>query len=103
MKVSDPRKINPGEVFIQGGFPGHAVIAIDVAVNPAGERCFLLAQSFMPAQELHILKNPNSALSPWYHAQAEGKLNTPEWEFKHGDLKRFPDVDCVQKPRRRGL
>jgi hypothetical protein len=101
VKITDPRSINPGDVFIQGGFPGHAVIAIDVAVNPVGDRCFLLAQSFMPAQELHLLKNPNSALSPWYYAQTAGKLNTPEWEFKYEDLKRFPEVDCMQKPRRR--
>ncbi len=25
---------------------------------------------------------------------------TPEWEFKYGDLKRFPEVDCALKARR---
>ncbi len=97
VKVTDARKTTPGDVFIQGGFPGHAVIAVDVAINQAGERCFLLAQSFMPTQELHVLRSPNSASSPWYYAQAAGKLNTPEWEFKYQDLRRFPEVDCAPK------
>jgi hypothetical protein len=80
-----------GDVFIQGGFPGHAVIVVDAAVNgETGEKVFLLAQSYMPAQEIHILKNPeNEAISPWYSAEIGEKLETPEWSFTKKDLKRF--------------
>ncbi len=80
-----------GDVFIQGGFPGHAVIVVDMATHAStGERVFLLAQSYMPAQELQLLINPNSpANSPWYSATFEGNLVTPEWVFKQTDLKRF--------------
>jgi len=82
-----------GDVFIQGGSPGHAVIVTDVAINPAtGKKVFLLAQSYMPAQSIHILTNPaNKALSPWYELEQteEGKLYTPEWTFNKIDLKRF--------------
>lgn len=82
-----------GDVFIKGGFPGHAVMVMDVAVNPeTGEKVFLLAQSYMPAQQIHILVNPNdSHLSPWYKLSTSdgGKLTTPEWIFEKKDLKRF--------------
>ncbi|MCI4668241.1 MAG: DUF4846 domain-containing protein [Bacteroidia bacterium] len=89
-KVDSIQHIQAGDVFIKGGFPGHAVIVMDVAEYPAtGERAFLLAQSYMPAQNIHILKNPsNSSSNPWYIAK-EGELRTPEWNFPQGSLKRF--------------
>ena len=82
-----------GDVFIQGGFPGHGVIVVDMAVDAkTGEKLFLLAQSYMPAQDMHILKNPmNRNLSPWYSANFKGELYTPEWTFEAGDLHRFRD------------
>jgi hypothetical protein len=56
-----------GDVFIKGGSPGHAVLIVDLAENEKGEKVFLLAQSYMPAQETQILKNNNDPdLSPWY-------------------------------------
>ncbi len=80
-----------GDVFIQGGFPGHAVIVVDLALNQkTGERIFLLAQSYMPAQELQVLNNPIAAeQSPWYSTEVSGTLRTPEWTFRTTDLKRF--------------
>ncbi|MDX2250170.1 MAG: DUF4846 domain-containing protein [Bacteroidia bacterium] len=88
--VPEITQIQPGDVFIQGGFPGHAVIVVDVAENiQDGSRIFLLAQSYMPAQEMHVLRNPeNHALSPWFLAE-KGPLFTPEWNFPEGTLKRF--------------
>jgi len=84
--------LSVGDVFIQSGNPyGHAIIVVDVAQNPSsGEKIFLLAQSYMPAQETQILKNPkNPDSSPWYSANFEGKLVTPEWVFEKSDLRRF--------------
>jgi hypothetical protein len=46
----------------------------------------------MPAQDIHVLKNPGAEMSPWYPAKAKGPLATPEWDFRHTDLKRFPPV-----------
>ncbi len=86
--VADPRRIQPGDVFIQGGFPGHAVIVLDVVENTAGERMFMVGQSYMPAQDFHVLKNPK-ADGVWYPALADGTLRTPEWTFQYRDLKRF--------------
>ena len=92
MKVlSDIQEIQPGDVFIHGGSPGHAVLVVDVAHNPeTKEKLFMLAQSYMPAQEMHILMNPNEAgLSPWYRIGFGETLYTPEWTFDRKELKRF--------------
>lgn len=81
-----------GDVFIQGGSPGHAVIVVDIAVDSANNKVFLLAQSYMPAQDIHVLKNPNNKkISPWYNLNFEGDLVTPEWTFKKSNLMRFVD------------
>jgi hypothetical protein len=82
-----------GDVFIQPGHPGHAVIVVDSAWSRAdGRGVFLLAQSYMPAQEIQVLLNPNDTrLSPWYASDFRGALVTPEWMFKRTDLKRFMD------------
>lgn len=86
-----PMEIQVGDVFIHGGSPGHAVIVVDMAEKKAtGERVVLLAQSYMPAQDIHILRNPsNESLSPWYLAEFGETLRTPEWEFTRGELKHF--------------
>lgn len=85
-------QIKAGDVFIRGGFPGHAVIVVDVTVNnETNDKCFLIAQSYMPAQNIHILKNPdNSSLSPWYSvSECRSVIETPEWTFYPNQLKRF--------------
>ena len=88
--VKDPTRIEPGDVFIHAGSPGHAVLVLDVAANAAGDRVFLLGQSYMPAQEFHVLTNPTMPGNPWYPARASGALETPEWRFDYGELRRFP-------------
>lgn len=93
LPVTDYKSMNVGDVFIQKGTPfGHAVIVVDMAVNPKnGKKLFLLAQSYMPAQETQILINPNnSEISPWYELK-EGEVLTPEWTFNSKDLRRFRD------------
>ena len=99
--VRDPLTVRIGDMFIRGGFPGHAVLVADVAENHSHDRVFLLIQSYMPAQEIHVLRNPSSLLklSPWYRAKAKGSLITPEWVFQYTDLKRFPRVSCAGKKR----
>lgn len=84
-----PADMRIGDVFIQGGFPGHAVLVIDMAENQAGEKRFLLLQSFMPAQDMHVLVNPHGGGSPWYPLNFGRELVTPEWIFKAENLRRF--------------
>jgi len=81
-----------GNVFIQGGSPGHAVLVVDLAIHPmSGDKAFLLAQSYMPAQQIHILKNPNNRnVSPWYLlSEIDEDLVTPEWKFSKKQLMEF--------------
>lgn len=82
------KDIEAGDVFIFGGTPGHVVIVMDVAENKSGEKVFMLAQSYMPAQETQILKNLNDdTLNPWYRSKIVGNLETPQWSFDVNQLK----------------
>jgi hypothetical protein len=92
MKPVPAEKLETGDVFVHGGFPGHAMLVIDTATNPAtGERRFLLAQSYMPAQDIHVVKNPAAADgSPWYGLDFGPELVTPEWRFARTELRRWP-------------
>ncbi|HHV78333.1 MAG TPA: DUF4846 domain-containing protein [Firmicutes bacterium] len=88
MKPVDVAKMGIGDVFVDSG---HAVIVVDMAENKAtGKRLFMIAQSYMPAQDIHILKNPaNEDLSPWYELDFGETLRTPEWTFTKRDLRSF--------------
>ena len=90
LKNTEMAKLELGDVLIRGGFPGHAVIVMDVAKNKAGNKIYILAQSYMPAQDIHVLNNPSDkALSPWYEVNDENEIITPEYVFKRDELKRW--------------
>lgn len=90
LEEAEADKMEIGDVFIIGGSPGHAVIVVDIAVNEMGEKIFMIAQSYMPAQQTQILINPlNKEISPWYSLKEEEQLFTPEWTFDWNDLRRF--------------
>lgn len=92
LKPVDIEDIKIGDVFIIGGSPGHAVIVVDMAINDDNEKIFILAQSYMPAQQTQILINPmDEDISPWYSLKGKEKLSTPEWTFQLDELKRFVD------------
>ena len=86
-----PQKIENmqiGDVFIMGGSPGHAVIVVDMAENEKGEKIFMLAQSYMPAQQTQILVNPENG-GVWYSLKRKDVLVTPEWKFPIEKLRKF--------------
>ena len=90
MKLQSLDKIKIGDVFIKGGNPGHAVIIVDMAENDRGEKIFMLAQSYMPAQQTQILINPNDKeLGVWYSLKGKDELITPEWDFSINQLRSF--------------
>jgi hypothetical protein len=63
-----------GDVFIQAGSPGHGVIIVDMAVNETtGDKIIMLAQGYMPAQDMQILIG-GEGNSPWLTANIEGNL-----------------------------
>ena len=88
--INNSESLQPGDIFVYGGFPGHAVTVMAVAKNDTGKKIFLLSQGYMPAQDIHILKNhTNSDLSPWYAISDIYPLYTPEWQFERESLKRW--------------
>jgi len=93
MEKVELEQMQPGDVFIYGNTPGHCAIVMDMAENEeTGEKIFILAQGFMPAQDIHILKNPaNSGGNPWYSLDFGERLVTPEWTFTREQLMRFAD------------
>ena len=63
-------------MLIKPGSPGHAMKVMDIAIDASsGKKIALLAQGFMPAQSVHVVKNDNS-LNPWYDVDAETIFTT---------------------------
>ena len=89
--VKTTQEVKIGDAFIQKGSPiGHAIIVVDLAKDSTGKTIVLLAQSYMPAQEIQILNNwNNSTLSPWYDIDQD-IIKTPEWTFYPKNLKTWP-------------
>ena len=92
LKKKDTEDMQIGDVFIRGGSPGHCIIIADMAKNQAaGETIFMLAQSYMPAQDIQILKNPDSSSeyynTQWYPLDFGDTLITPEWTTGRNTLK----------------
>ena len=78
-KVLTVAEMQPGDSIAA---TGHLIIILDVVENAQGRKKFLLAQSYMPAQQIEVLKNPGSE-SPWYDDSAFDKCPfvTPEWIY----------------------
>lgn len=86
--VCERHEMQPGDVFIKGGFPGHAMIVVNVALNKKRNKVFMLAQSYMPAQDIHIVRNPlDEEISPWFEETATDNIATPEWVFSQSQLR----------------
>lgn len=80
----------PGDMFLKGGSPGHCVLIADMAMDQEGNKCYLLAQGYMPAQDFHIIKNPLHPEDPWYYAsELNYPLSTPDWLFQEGSAARW--------------
>ena len=83
----------PGYVLVNGGSPGHAVLVLDVAASPrTGQRYLLLTQSYMPAQNIHVLRNVGQPkFGAWFAVPGPQapEFDTPEWTFASTELGRF--------------
>jgi hypothetical protein len=64
---------------------------VGVVVNKNKEKLYLLAESYMPAQSIHVLTNPFEAgVSPWYHLDLNsGSIETARYTFSTAKIKRF--------------
>jgi len=66
-------EIQAGDIIIQGGFPGHAVIVMDVAADTAINKI-----------------NPGGDLNPRYSANSHNSLiYSPEWTFSKKHFRRW--------------
>lgn len=91
VKSIPAKELVAGDFLIWGGSPGHAMLIVDTSIGDDGNVYFLLAQSYMPAQEMHIVKNLNdSTLSPWFKVDESAEIKTPEWTFSASAYHRFP-------------
>jgi hypothetical protein len=94
--VEDPAQLSPGDFFLQARGKGHAVVVLDVAQKPTGERVALLGQSLQsPAQSIHVMRlGPATA---WFSLRPPSPLLTPRAdEFSWADLMRL-DAPPAQK------
>jgi hypothetical protein len=80
-----------GDVLVHGGTPGHAVLIVDLAVEQtSGRKLALLAQGFMPAQSMHLLRNPfDPDRSPWFTLADDEPIVMPQWVLRADELRRF--------------
>jgi len=84
--------MRPGDFFVRS-YPdsvGHAINVVDVVVNQTNnKKMYMLSQSYQPAQETHILINPDNG-SVWYTLDEFKDIVTPEFgSFTVNELKRF--------------
>lgn len=83
--VSNASDVRIGDVFIKGGSPGHCFIVMDVAANASGKKQFMLAQSFIPAQNIQVLRDGDG---PWFSLDRDAAIPYGELISKTY-LKRF--------------
>lgn len=86
------KNLRPGDFFVLTGVPyGHAVLVLDMATDAQGRRALLLGQSFVPAQNMHVLRPDTS--SAWFVVdESETSVSTPFWEpFPFESLRRLPE------------
>lgn len=85
--VQNAGDLKAGDVFIRGGAPGHCFIVMDVVEDKNHKKQFLLAQSFMPAQNIQILQSDGS---PWFSMDRQANIYYAEL-IKPQFLRRFRD------------
>lgn len=84
--------VRPGDFFVLGGGPGHAVLVLDVARDASGRRVALLGQGFLPAQDFHVL-SPGGDEGAWFSLEADA-VKTPFWRpFPWSSLRRLPEAE----------
>lgn len=91
--VAQGEELQAGDFFVDPGFPGHAVMLLDIAVDDSGRRVALVGQGFMPAEEVHVVQSSAALDRVWFPLpEAPGEvLDTPSWEaFQRSAARRFP-------------
>jgi hypothetical protein len=87
--VSDPAQLTAGDFFLQLRGKGHALLVLDVAQKPTGERVALLGQALQsPAQSMHVMRLGQA--TAWFSMRPPNHVLTPRAdEFTWADLQRL--------------
>lgn len=101
--VPETAPLEAGDVFVEPGSPGHAVVLLDLAEAPDGRRVALVGQGYMPAEDLHVLGAgpPTTVDGVWFVLPGPGgQLATPSWRpFSRVAARRFsPTRDANLSP-----
>jgi hypothetical protein len=87
------KDLQAGDFFVQApprpGSLGHAVVVLDIARNDRGEVIALLAEGFVPAQDMHVLAPLGGGT--WFRMDPSTPVKTPIWHypFQWSELRRF--------------
>ncbi|HEY1532640.1 MAG TPA: DUF4846 domain-containing protein [Polyangiaceae bacterium] len=74
--VADPKDLTAGDFFLQTHGKGHALLVLDVAQKPTGERVALLGQALQsPAQSFHVIRLGHE--TAWFSMRPPNPVNTP--------------------------
>ena len=71
LKDQSVNELKTGDIFIRGGSPGHCFVVMDVVENGRHQKQFLLAQSFIPAQNIQVLQYDNN---PWFSLDRNSEI-----------------------------
>ena len=88
-RVSEPAQLTPGDFFLQTRGKGHAVLVLDIAQKPTGERVALLGQALQsPAQSIHVMRLGHA--TAWFSMRPPNPVLTPRGgEFSWAELERL--------------
>src|SRR6478735_5214502 len=91
--VSEPAQLTPGDFFLQTRGKGHAVLVLDVAQKPTGERVALLGQALQsPAQSMHVMRLGHA--TAWFSMRPPNPVLTPRGdEYAWSDLVRLAPIE----------
>lgn len=77
----------PGDMLVEPGSPGHAVVILNVATR--GESTFLLlGEGYMPAQQFHVEHGPHNG---WWEWRSAG-LRLPAFYMPESSLRRWKSL-----------
>ena len=82
----------PGDLMIVGGFPGHAIVLLDVAES-SSKTFVLVGEGYMPAQDFHIEIGPVEGWWPY-----DDGVRLPHWELPASSLRRWPAAPSSGTP-----
>ena len=83
--------LRTGDLLITAGSPGHVVFIAGTCKNEKGEKRYLLAEGFTPAQSISIMSNPfDPKISPWYELDVNAaEIRTSRYRFQPVNFRRY--------------